>query len=224
MTLKVDININSGFYRTMHDTKLFDVPWPNDSVYRNNGKKATYDTMSIPEFVVGYCKIAMASLPVSCDTEVTADHMGYLSDVMSDIEGGEWELVRNSHRQVLHQIEQGQLTWEDTTARDTFRSKYLQRAERAAGLGKSFKNNNAGGGNGMNVMPRGQACGPYQSNRCVFTSHHQSNGQNWVHMCATCQRVTGQKNPHPECECKRKLAHDRQMRQPQFGPRGSQDT
>ena len=79
------INVNSGFYRTMHDTKLFDVPWPNDSVYRNNGKKAMYDTMSIPEFVVGYCKIVVASHP---DIRVTADHVGYLSDVMLDIEGG----------------------------------------------------------------------------------------------------------------------------------------
>ena len=214
------INVNSGFYRTMHDTKLFDVPWLNDSVYRNSGKKATFDSMSIPEFVAGYCKIVIASLP---DVKVTADHVGYLADVMSDIEGGQWELVRNSHRQVLHQIEQGQLVWEDVAARDSFRSKYLQRAERAAGLGKSFKNNNMGGGGAADVMPRGLACGPFQSNRCVFSSHHQSNGQNWVHMCATCQRVTGQKNPHPECECKRKLAHDRQIRQPQYGTRGNQE-
>ena len=61
-------------------------------------------------------------------------------------------------------------------------------------------------------MPRGQPCGPYQTNRCVFNSHHQNNGHSWVHMCATCVRVTGQKNPHPECECKRKLAHERANR------------
>ena len=77
--------------------------------------------MSIPEFVVGYCNIVIASLPVNNDTEVAADHVGYLADVMSDVDGDD--------RQVLHQIEQGQLKWEDKNARDMFRGKYLQRAE-----------------------------------------------------------------------------------------------
>ena len=68
-------------------------------------------------------------------------------------------------------------------------------------------------------MPRGQRCGPFQTNRCVFSSHHKNNGQNMVHMCATCVRVMGQRNPHPECECK--LAHDRQVRNGgQFGRNG----
>ena len=38
----------------------------------------------------------------------------------------------NSHRQVLHMIEQGQLQWENVQARDSMRSKQLQRAEKAA--------------------------------------------------------------------------------------------
>ena len=85
--------------------------------------------MSIPEFVVGYCNIVIASLPVNNNTEVAADHVGYLADVMSDVDGGDWELVCNSHHQVLHQIVQGQLKWEDKNARDTSRGKYLQSAE-----------------------------------------------------------------------------------------------
>ena len=182
------ININSGFYRTLNDTKLFDVPWPSDTVYRSNGKKASYDTMSIPDFVVGYFNIVIASLPVNNDTGVAADHVEYLADVMSDIDGGDWELVRNSHRQVLHQIEQGQLKWKDKNARDLFRGNYLQTAERAAGMGKSMKVQ--GLSDGGVAMPRGQPCGPFQTNRCVF-SYHKNNGQNMVHMCATCVRVMG---------------------------------
>ena len=57
------INLRSGFYRTLNDTKLYEVPWPNDYVYRNNGKKASYDTMTVSEFVIGYC------LPVMEETE-----------------------------------------------------------------------------------------------------------------------------------------------------------
>ena len=43
--------------------------------------------MAIPEFDVGYCNIVIASLLVNNDIEV--------ADVMSDIDGGDWELVRN---------------------------------------------------------------------------------------------------------------------------------
>ena len=204
-------NMRSGFYRNVNDMKLFDVPWPNDYIFRANGKRAMFDTLSIPEFVVGYCSIVIASLPVINENKIAIDHVGYLSDVMSDVECGEWELVRASHRQVLHQAEQGQLVWENALARDTFRAKTLQRAERAASSGKGFKSQTQNNGaNGLNTpMPRGQPCGPYQTNRCVYTSHHQSNGHSWVHMCATCVRVTGQKNPHPDSECKRRFAHER---------------
>ena len=141
-------NMNSGFYRNANDLKLFEVPWPNDFIFRNNGKKATYDTLCISEFVVGYCGVIVANLPVSDDTHVARDHVDYLSDVMGDIEGGEWDHVRNSHRQVLHQVEQGQLVWENTAARDAFRAKTLQRAERAASMGKNLKTNQFNGGGG----------------------------------------------------------------------------
>ena len=83
-------NMRSGFYRNVNDMKLFEVPWPNDCIYLGNGKKATYDTLSIPEFVVGYCNIVIASLPIMTETKIAIDHVGYLSDVMADIEGGEW--------------------------------------------------------------------------------------------------------------------------------------
>ena len=102
-------NMGSGFYCNVNDMKLFNVPWPNDFIYHSNGKKATFDTSSIPEFVVGYCHIVVANLPVIKETEVAIDHVGYLSDMMSDIEGGDWDLVRGLHS---HQAEQGQLTWE----------------------------------------------------------------------------------------------------------------
>ena len=42
---------------------------------------------------------------------------GYLASVMNDTEGGSWEMVLNSHRQILHMIEQAQLKWEDVGAR-----------------------------------------------------------------------------------------------------------
>ena len=51
-------NVQSGYYRTLNDSKVYDVPWPYD-VYRQNGKKASYDSLTIPEFVQGYCAIVV---------------------------------------------------------------------------------------------------------------------------------------------------------------------
>ena len=57
-------------------------------------------------------------------------------------------------------------------------------------------------------IPRGQICALFQTNRCGFSSHHVTNGQQSVHICATCIRVTGQRNTHAERDCKNKSAHD----------------
>ena len=61
------------------------MPWPNDHVYRCNGQKAPFHPLTIPEFVMGYCKIAIACLPVIDETLAAIDHIDYLSNVMGDI-------------------------------------------------------------------------------------------------------------------------------------------
>ena len=98
-------NLHSSYFRTLSDTKLYDVPWPNDYVYRNNGKKASFDTLSVPKYVQGYCNVILANLPVINENVIAIDHIYYLSEMMSDTEGGDWEIVHNSHMQVLHMAE-----------------------------------------------------------------------------------------------------------------------
>ena len=107
------------------------MPWPCDTVYRANGKRATFDSMSMPEFVHGYLQIIAASLPLSDDTAPAYDHIAYLCHLMADAQHTEWSLVKNSHRQILHMVEQGQITWECAEARNAARAKQLQRAEKA---------------------------------------------------------------------------------------------
>ena len=48
------LSTRSGYYRTMSDIKKFELPWPSIYVYKNNGKKASYDSLSLPEFLIGY--------------------------------------------------------------------------------------------------------------------------------------------------------------------------
>ena len=104
------------------------MPWPSDFVYRSNGRKTSYDTMSVQEFVIWYCHIIVSNIPVSEDTGAALDHIfffAYLSDLRGDSEGSDWETVRNSHRQILHMVEQGQLRWEDEASQAAHCSKHL---------------------------------------------------------------------------------------------------
>ena len=113
--------------------------------------------------------------------------------------------MKNSHRQILHMVEQGQITWECAEARNAARAKQLQRAEKAAATGKLFSMTPKKQGN--NMSRRAKPCSPFQQGKCQHSSHHQANGQTWHHICATCIRVTGQRNPHGEINCKRKALH-----------------
>ena len=204
-----DSEIKSGYYRTLTDNQKYEVPWPCDTVYRANGKRATFDSMSMSEFVQGYLHIIATSLPLNEDMAAAYDHIAYLCDLMADAQHSDWSLVKNSHRQILHMVEQGQITWECAEARNTARAKQLQRAEKAAAAGKVFSSTPKKQGN--NMGRRANPCSPFQQGKCQHNSHHQANGQTWHHICVTCIRVTGQRNQHGEINCKRKALHEARM-------------
>ena len=67
--------IKSGYYCTLTDNQKYEVPWPCDTVYRANGKRATFDSMSMPEFVQGYLHIIATSLPLSEDMAPAYNHI-----------------------------------------------------------------------------------------------------------------------------------------------------
>ena len=110
---------------------------PCDTVYRSDGKRANYDSMSLQEFTQGYLHIIASSLPINKATRAAFDHIAYLCDLLTDSMHTDWDLVLNSHRQVLHMIEQGQLTWENVEARNTQHEKQLARADRERQSGKT---------------------------------------------------------------------------------------
>ena len=205
------VNVKSGYYRTLADIKKYHVPWPNDTIYRSNGKKALYDTLTVPEFVVGYCNIIASTLKVGPQTAQAFDHLSYLIDLMSDVDPSGWEIVKGSHRQILHMAETGQIKWENAEARNTARGKHVTRAEKEANF-KSMPMGGTGMLGGTKTVDRenlkGRPCQSFQNGRCLNPTGHFSNGQQWAHVCATCLRVSGQRNEHPETDCRRKKAHD----------------
>ena len=168
------------------------------------------DTMILQEFIQGYLHIIASSLPINNSTRAAFDHIAYLCDNLTDSMHTDWDLVLNSHRQVLHMIEQGQLVWEHTEARNSQREKQLARADKARSSGRSLPGGGqrAGGNRNSGYQQRVLTCVPYQTGKCEQTSSHRTNGQWLQHFCATCVRVTGQKNPHRDIDCKRKALHD----------------
>ena len=103
-----DGEVCSGYYRTLADNQIYEVPWPCDTVYRSDGKRAAYDTMVLQEFSQGYLHIIASSLPINKSTCASFDHIAYLCHILTDSMHTDWDLVLNSHRQILNMIEQGQ--------------------------------------------------------------------------------------------------------------------
>ena len=207
--------VTSGYYRTLADNQGYEVPWPCDTVYRSDGKRATYDTIKIQEFTQGYLHIIASSLPINESTRPAYDHIAYLCDILSDSMHTDRDLVLNSHRQVLHMIEQGQLKWEHVEARNSLREKQLARADKARQAGKE----KTGGSGTQYSRPqrqqnRAQPSQAYQTGNCSQSGSHLVNGQWHQHVCATCMRVTGQQNPHKESDCKRKALHEARSQTP----------
>ena len=209
-----EVEVRSGYYRTLADNQKFEVPWPCDTVYRSNGKRANYDSMHLQEFTQGYLHIIASSLPINKSTRAAFDHIAYLCDILTDSMHTDWDLVLNSHRQVLHMIEQGQLTWENVEARNMQREKQLARAdkERQSGRGRSASEGTRAQPSRPSYQGRVLTCTPYQTGKCTHVASHHSNGQWLQHLCATCVRVTGQKNGHREVDCKRKALYDARVR------------
>ena len=215
LTQDDDGEVCSGYYRTLADNQKYEVPYPCDTVYRSDGKRATYDTMVLQEFTQGYLHIIASSLPINKSTRAAFDHIAYPCDILTDSMHTDWDLVLNSHREILHMIEQGQLVWEHTEAMNAQREKQLARADKARSTGRSLPGSNKKGRHSKSTIFQYQrvlTCGPYQSGKCSHTSSHNSNGQWLQHFCATCVRVTGQKNPHRDVDCKRKALHDARSR------------
>ena len=207
------VNVKSGYYRTLADIKKYHVPWPNDTIYPSNGKKALYDSLTVPEFVVGYSNIIASTLKVGPQTAQAFDHLSYLIDLMPDVDPSGWEIVKGSHRQILHMAQTGQIKWENAEARNTARGKHVTQAEKEANFkGMSTGGLSSGMLGGAKTVDRENLKGrPYQSfqnGRCLNPTGHISNGQQWAHVCATCSRVSGQRNEHPETDCRRKKAYD----------------
>ena len=176
----------SGRGRTTEDFVVRDMPWPHHGVYKGPERRAaTFDTLSVQEFVFGY----VGNIDAAPDKD-KAPMLQHLRELMHDAMYHPWASVRNYHGVVLGQMEQAVLTWTDRAVIQDLRAQYA-RTQSTSAQGEAHP-----------VKP----CFAYQRGQCdIQGDHHNAHGDKLHHCCAYCWRLKGKAFPHSEMDCRTKV-------------------
>ena len=101
--------------RTGAATVLKKITWPHEVVYTSAGKPASYQDMSVPQFMYGYLLVMDSE---EADIRVQMD--SHLKALMSDAQLYGWKCTRAFHGVWLNQLEQGRCTLFDEEAKLQF--------------------------------------------------------------------------------------------------------
>ena len=169
----------SGRTRTTEDLIVKYVHWPHFGIYKGPSRKpAAYDDLFMPEFVAGYVNCLLRHNTA----DNTKDHMlRHLQDLMHDATMYPWRNVRNFHGIVLGMMEQGELTWEDTSTIQQLRQQYARIPHTPT----------------VPFTPDLQPCSKYQTEQCTQAAPHDK----LAHICAWCYRYKGKAFGHPQSKC-----------------------
>ena len=189
----------SGEGKTAKDRCRVPIDWPQFYVFRGAGREpATYNDLTIPEFVLGF----MAVVGRSNQGQRVRDIMNrHLQELMLDATRFPWPSVRHYHAILLHHMEMGEITWDDSTAIQELRANYASQALCSTTQGPLPM---ATPSTPSNAPMR--FCGPFQSGNCRQPGDHDSPRGFVVHACSYCLRKGKGRFPHGEQECRRKKA------------------
>jgi hypothetical protein len=191
----------SGRSKIVNDVIIRDIDWPHYHVYMGpNHAPATYEELSIPEFVYGYvCQL----LDGKNNAKTKTIQLSYLRDIMREATDHPWANVRNFHGIVLSQMEMARLSWTDDDAIRNLRDTYVTRAPQLTAMHADSK--------GVNK----RYCLMYQDGRCKqAASEHTSTRGAVHHICAFCYRATGNAYQHAEKDCIRKVKSSKNSDRP----------
>ena len=160
--------------------KNIEAPWPEDYIDRLDGSEPTYESLSLSEFITGYLSIMEESVPICQQTD--------------------WQTVRTAHKQVLHAIEHGRVSWEDTRSCLDTKTNAIQRVLRI--VSQNLKQNTKQSDNVVNPCPL------FQSLSCNLPVEHATEGITYTHCCAYCMRRFNNRTTHAEMNCRKKQEAD----------------
>ena len=103
----------SGRYN-LHDTVTTapHLRWPNEGFHASNGKKrVTYDELSLPQWVSGQ----LSNIYAISDPTLLKQALLQVIHAMRDAVSLPWPTVRAAWASSMHQVEEGHLSWTDST-------------------------------------------------------------------------------------------------------------
>ena len=165
--------------------------WPNEGfVGGTNRKRLSYDDMSIPQWVAGQ----LNNISQIQDNSLLRLVLDQVIAAMRDASSLPWVAVRGAWVSSMHDMEEGRLTWRDTTQWAINR---LSNAQVAMLNSQAVS------------QTKGRVCRYYNEGACSFDGHHGL----YKHFCSYCFRQ-GKSNNHPESRCQLKNnGRDRQQTQ-----------
>ena len=184
----------SGRYNT-HDmiTVQPHLRWPNEGFHDSNGKKRlTYDELSLPQWVAGQ----LTNIHAMSDPTQVKQAILQMTLAMRDAVSLPWPAVRTAWASSMHQVEEGNLSWAESTqwAINRLSASQIAMAHSQAQILTSVAK---------------RPCRYFNESTCSHESHHGA----YSHICSYCHRQGKQFN-HPETKCNHKHKTNSRAQQP----------
>ena len=174
----------SGRARTVQDIVVKDIDWPHFYVYRGSDRKpASYEDLSIPEFVYGYT----TQMTEEKDGTIKEKMAVHLNMLMRDAIDFTWQNVRNFHGVFLAHLEMKRLTWHEDASIQNLRASYVLNVPHGTTPQR----------NDRDASEKRYMCTTYQDRKCAHDQGHKTARGFQHHACAHCFQATGHTYPHP---------------------------
>ena len=173
----------SGRYNTTDTTTaLPEYRWPNEGYHGSKGKKRIlYDDLSLPQWAVGQ----LTNVHQIQDPTLLRQALLQVILTLRDATSLPWQAVRDAWSHSMHDVEEGRLTWADSTQWAINRLSASQIAMANSQITSQGQ-----------YQGQKKVCRYYNEGNC---SHEGNHGQ-FRHNCAFCARQ-GRNNTHPETKC-----------------------
>ena len=150
--------------------------------------RVSYDSLSIFQWVSGCCNIVKEE----SDPKTKNQMLEYISDLMDDAQDFGWNSAKASHAVLLCRMEEGKVTWQETTKINHIRRTHAQRQT----------TNQANGSNPTKKHSESNnPCKYFQNGTCPQKSNHITGDQSYKHVCAICNAY-GRKLNHAANDCR----------------------
>ena len=166
--------------------------WPNEGCHSSSGKKrVTYDELTMPQWVAGQ----LTNIYSISESTLVKQAILQMIFAMQDATSLPWNAVRTAWASSMHEVEEGNLSWADSTqwAINRLSSSQIALAHTQTSAQQS-----------ANRRP----CKFYNEGSCTYEGHHG----NYQHFCNHCMKQ-GKNLQHPESKCNGK--HRLASKQPQ---------